>query len=418
MKNLLLIFLVFYFSSANWRQFQNDPAHCGKTEIVVQVERLLWSKQIPPLSPFSGPAVKDSFIFVPTSNGLFSFSIDGESLWTVPGSFENVPAIYDSVIIVTSNIFLCAFSFSGNFLWRRSFQNQIWHPVIWDTFIFITEGNRLWKLRLNGDTVWFRECSPGFYNAAPAIDDSGRIFVATLADHLGWFDFRVYGFNQNGDQIFFHEGSRFPFVEPGGNQVSPTLTPTGVVFATYPQTGWFHGCYLINFTGGSQRWEGTMYHSSAACDISQNRIYYVDDNKVVARNLSGNLIWQSPNLGRISYSSPAIDGNGKIFIGNDFGIFYILNLDGTISFSYNTGSGILTHPAITSDGKVIITSTNGRLICFGRQLVAITEKLKEQTRILFPFGIYDITGQKVKNSKLPGIYFKIDTTGIKKIIRF
>lgn len=414
MKKVLFLFLLFFSSVQSWVQFQNNPAHTGKTETVVQVETLLWSKQIPPISPLSGPAVKDSLIFIPTSSGLYCFSTNGDSLWAIPGSFENVPAIIgDSVLIVSSNIFLYAFSLRGDSLWRLTFRDHIWHPTVWDSFIFITEGNRLWKISISGQIIWGRQCPPGFYNDAPAIDDSGRIFVATLADPLGWFDFRVYGFNQNGDQIFFYEGSRFPFVEPGGNQVTPTITPTGIVFATYPQTGWFHGCYLVQFTGGSTRWEGTMWHASASCDVS--RIYHIDNNTIVARDLAGNQIWRSAHLGTISYSSPAVDGEGKIFVGTNLGIFYILNPEGMVNFSYDTGSGILTHPAISPDGKVIIASTN-RLFCFGQRSVAIRESLaigENQSRV----GIYNISGQQRRQKMSPGVYFEVFKVGGKKVVK-
>jgi outer membrane protein assembly factor BamB len=408
MKKLMIFIPCLIFSS--WLQFQNDPAHTGKTSTVVNFFNLLWSYSVPPLSPFAGPAIKDSLVFLPTSNGLYCFSTTGESLWVVPGSFENVPAIIgDANLIVSSNVFLRAFSFSGDSLWRRNFRNQIWHPTVWDTFIFITEDERVWKLRPNGDTVWSRQCSPGFYNAAPAIDDSGRIFVVTLGSTIGWYAFRVYGFNQNGDQIFFHE--EWTMSEPGGNRVTPTLIPTGVVLATYPVSGWFNGCYLVYFTGGSRRWEGTMYYSSAACDILRNRIYHVDGNVIVARDLAGNQVWRSANLGQISYSSPAVDGEGRIFIGTDMGVFYIINPDGTIYFRYDTGAGILTHPAI-SDGKVFIASTAGRIFCFGQGL-GIKEKEKEEKN---QFGIYDVLGRAVSKKQKPGVYFEINSKKIKKII--
>jgi len=407
MKKLMIFIPCLIFSS--WLQFQNDPAHTGKTSTVANSFNLLWSYSVPPPSPFAGPAIKDSLVFLPTSNGLYCFSLDGESCWVIPGNFENVPAVSESFIIVTSGNSLYAFSLSSNFLWRKDFSEQIWHPTIWRNHIFITEGNRLWKINAEGETVWSRRCSPGFYNAAPAVDDSGRIFVVTLGSTLGWFAFRVYGFNQNGDQIFFHE--EWTMSEPGGNRVTPTFTPNGIVLATYPVSGWLNGCYLVYFTGGSRRFEGTMYYSSAACDILRNRIYHVDGNVIVARDLAGNLIWRSANLGQISYSSPAVDGEGRIFVGTDMGVFYILNPDGTIYFRYDTGAGILTHPAI-SDGKVFIASTAGRIFCFGQGL-GIKEKEKEEKN---QFGIYDVLGRAVSKKQKPGVYFEINSKKIKKII--
>lgn len=403
----LFLFLSFSFS---WYQFQNNSSHTGYTENISRPETLLLIRQIPSLSPFSGPSMIYHRIFLPTSNGLFCFSTNGESLWSVPGSFDNVLAITDSILIVSSNTFLYAFNLNGDPLWRLTFQNQIWHPTIWDTFIFITEGNRVWKLKLNGETIWSRRCY-SFYNAPPAIDDSGRIFVVTLSSTVGWFAFRVYGFNQNGEQIFFHE--EWTMSEPGGNRIPPTITPIGVIVSTYPQSGWLHGCYLVYFTGGSRRWEGTMWYSSPAYDPFRNRIYHVDDNKIVARDLNGNLIWRSINLGRISYSSPTVDGEGKIIIGTDFGIFYVFNPDGTINFSYETGSGILTHPIVSSDGKIFIASSSGRLYCFGPYPVLIKEEPSERND---SEKIFDIAGRKVEIPLKKGIYFKIiNKGGIKKL---
>jgi len=65
------------------------------------------------------------------------------------------------------------------------------------------------------------------------------------------------------------------------------------------------------------------------------------------------LKWQNKNCGQI-LASPAIGNDGTIFIGNRSNRFFAVNPNGTLQWSFNTGSVHDSSPAIGSDGTVFV----------------------------------------------------------------
>ena len=62
-------------------------------------------------------------------------------------------------------------------------------------------------------------------------------------------------------------------------------------------------------------------------------------------------------------SSPAVDGNGLIYIGSYDGNLYALNPGGTLNRTYATGDAIRSSPAITS-GALTFGSEDHKLYAF------------------------------------------------------
>jgi outer membrane protein assembly factor BamB len=66
----------------------------------------------------------------------------------------------------------------------------------------------------------------------------------------------------------------------------------------------------------------------------------------------------------LTLSSPAIDENGTIYIGED-GIhnsyFYAINSNGSEKWHFNPGDWVMSSPAISSDGTIYFGSLNGNL---------------------------------------------------------
>jgi outer membrane protein assembly factor BamB len=61
------------------------------------------------------------------------------------------------------------------------------------------------------------------------------------------------------------------------------------------------------------------------------------------------------------YSSPAIDCQGRIYIGSDDGSLYALEPDGSLAWSHETAGRVLTTPAIAPDGTIYFGSEDGFL---------------------------------------------------------
>lgn len=65
--------------------------------------------------------------------------------------------------------------------------------------------------------------------------------------------------------------------------------------------------------------------------------------------------------GKAIYTSPAIDSDGTIYLGNDVGWFFAIYPNGTKKWSYSVGDGIDSSPAIDKDGTIYFGSRNGKI---------------------------------------------------------
>jgi outer membrane protein assembly factor BamB len=68
---------------------------------------------------------------------------------------------------------------------------------------------------------------------------------------------------------------------------------------------------------------------------------------VAIRAADGTVKWQRA-LGTVSRCTPTIDGNGRLFIGDDRGTLYAFNPDGTILWRRNLGAPIRVAPVLAS----------------------------------------------------------------------
>jgi RHS repeat-associated protein len=60
-------------------------------------------------------------------------------------------------------------------------------------------------------------------------------------------------------------------------------------------------------------------------------------------------------------SSPAVGGDGTVYVGSDDNAIYAINPDGSLKWKFTTGGGGPSSPAIGSDGSVIVGSNDGRV---------------------------------------------------------
>ncbi|HEY5001095.1 MAG TPA: PQQ-binding-like beta-propeller repeat protein, partial [Candidatus Cryosericum sp.] len=74
--------------------------------------------------------------------------------------------------------------------------------------------------------------------------------------------------------------------------------------------------------------------------------------------------WKYKTNGRI-WSSPAIAGDGTIYVGSNGRYLYALHPDGTLKWKYRTSHWIISasvsSPAISSDGTIYVASWDGYL---------------------------------------------------------
>ncbi len=126
-----------------------------------------------------------------------------------------------------------------------------------------------------------------------------------------------------------------------------------------------------NFKGVNYPWLKWKYKANNACYglcyvwtspvIDNDDTIYVDfvnEPSLYAINSNNTLKW-SLSLGVNSYSSPAISGDGTIYIGEEYGVkgggLYAINQDGSIKWSAAINNEF-TSPVISSDGTIYIVS--------------------------------------------------------------
>jgi len=273
----------------------------------------------------------------------------------------------EKIFVSIGDSLLCL-NWDGQLLWSRKFKCQISHPVPFSNGrVYLTDSEKLICWSFNGDSVWVTgTLGGGFYNSAPAVDQDGYIYVTTLGSTLGWYDFKVFRCDPNGNKSWEFEYLAF---EPGGVQMTPAVADSKIFFATKVIPYWSSSFYCLtyNASGPYILWDrdAKVHYTSSAIDIARQRIYYCDggNGRLQALTLSGSWLWQQSS-GVSTYSSPVLDGSGKIFVGNDAGIITVLGSNGNIIYQYDTKAGPLGSPVI-ADNKIYICSTSGKLFCFG-----------------------------------------------------
>jgi outer membrane protein assembly factor BamB len=195
-----------------------------------------------------------------------------------------------------------------------------------------------------GMVIWTMQADEDFddeVNSTPAIDNNGYIYVGCIEGH-------VHSLTANGSQRW-----RFD----AGYEVisSPAIGSDGTIYAC-DRDGMI---YAIN-TGGTQKWSV----NTGATDIiatpavgRQNEIYVNTADGLYAIDAIGQIMWDLPDIN--GASSVIIDASNILYIGASDGYLYSLDTAGNFRWRFDTGSEIVSSPAISSDGKICFGVTDG-----------------------------------------------------------
>ncbi len=80
----------------------------------------------------------------------------------------------------------------------------------------------------------------------------------------------------------------------------------------------------------------------------------------LALNPDGSVKWRRTT--NVAIATPAVDGEGTIYVGTDLATLYAINPDGSLKWSYNDGglfNYVRTPPAIGDDHRVYAGSGLG-----------------------------------------------------------
>lgn len=375
---ITLLFSVELFGHA-WPMFQQNPARTGRANgSTIVVDTLFWSVNLGVnISSFTSLLVAEFTegvrIVVPTDNGIYFLDISGNITGFIQTDFpvETTPALHEARIYFASGDSLYCYLSDGTKLWSVCIGQDGSHICVYNDFIYINADDRLWKFSINGDSLWATDqLGGGIRHSAPAIDESGNIYVATIGRTISWYDFKIYSFNPNGSERWSY--SSLPF-EPGGIQMTPTIDLSqNIYFATKYSWGWNSSTYCVQ--NGAKNWDEWSEVVSLA--YSDSRIFSTGNDRVEARDAStGDLVWHYNLYDNITYSSPIISSDGQyVYFGTDGGRFLVLDINtGNLAYEFDTQEGVLGSPAIDEYGRVYVSSQTGKIFCFGASTSSVEE---------------------------------------------
>jgi len=337
--------------------------------ILIETGDILWTSCIPAYN--STPAVSDDKIVVATNRGISALSVEnGDLVWEymVEGRFSSVdmvdyivssPVVDEGKVVVGTlpynrwildgprsydynELYLvCLDETSGEEMWyRRTGLGVFSAPCIAHGRAFVAEREILCIDLENGDVIWdsggkypysfskpmeeryvFRYSTPSLYHGILIGGSCVREWLRTEPKFIG--QKKIVAIDQYTRDILWE------WLEEGFLASSPAVYEGKIYFYSYE--GMVH---CISLLGGEEVWRTS---------ISEPREF--DDENF--------RLWPSPSV-----------ADGKVYIGSIEEDFYCLDAyTGEILWKYETGP-IYSAPAISQE-RVLISSTDGSLYCFG-----------------------------------------------------
>jgi outer membrane protein assembly factor BamB len=189
------------------------------------------------------------------------------------------------------------------------------------------------------NTAWIYTTSSNIRYAAPVIGTDGTIYIGNSARIF-------YAINPDGTL-------KWSYTSGGAIYGSATIGGDGTIY--------FCEEYAVNalYSNGTRKWQyyqGQSLYGSPT--IGSDGTIYVGcaGNKLIAINPDGTLKWTYTTGSSIYYSSPAIGTDGTIYIGSRDRYVYAINPDGTLKWKFRTGGEIDGSPVIGPDGTIYIGS--------------------------------------------------------------
>ena len=411
MKQIIMLLLCVGIASIglpNWAYFKGSPERASSIDAPApDTPYLLWKADLGS-ELLSSPLVRNGKVFQVAFEELVCMNCDtGDILWrsSVP-AFYYTPALTDERIIVSTNRGVTALSIeNGTFQWEyivpewlsRSepvdyivsspgvFQGKVvvgtmptvitvphagFHESNKSNLVCLDEitGKEEWSIESTGTLS-----SPCISHGKVYAASRGMLCIDLEEGKIMWNSEQKYPWNVEDpikERYVFRHST--PAIYHGilvGGSCNTRLTGQKPRY-----TGWQKIVAIDQYTGDILwEWgeEGILYSSPA---VQEGQIYFYSCDGMVRclSLLDGRELWKTPisepkelYLGGLgAWPSPAA-ADRKVYIGSIGGVFCCLDADsGEILWKYETGGSIHSVPAIVP-GKVLISSGDGTLYCFG-----------------------------------------------------
>jgi len=301
-----------------------------------------------------------------------------EVLWTYQtgAAVESSPALVGGRVYIGSldgNLY-CLNKYTGALIWSFPADGAIKSsPAVSNGKVyFLSTGGTIYALDADdGIEIWSVPFGSGSYDwSSPAVHD-GNVFIASSTGYMYSLD--------------ADDGSENWKTLIGGSPDSPITVVNGKVYSGTHNFGTSSPTLVaLNETDGSIAWtyDYHSYHSGVVGMINSNGVAVVDGDgdsdlevyfgvynwqgvgpqAVCLDEATGNEVW-AVSINGNSTSTPAVH-NGKVFIGSDDGNLYALDAsDGSVIWTYLTGGQVWSAPAVSGDGKVCFGSLDHIIYC-------------------------------------------------------
>lgn len=345
--------------AAIWSRFRNDAANLGRSLFnATRVNDVGWTVATQGYVESSPAIAADGTTYIGSGDGrIYAITQNGTIRWTYnAGSpVDSSPAIAPNrnVLVGCDNGAVLCLSPIGELVWSCPTGGAIRSSaLIVDGSVYVgsTDGS-LHALDLASGVRLWQHATGGSIRSSAAAGPDGSVYFAGGDGYL-------YALNPTGTLKWrFRTGS--------AADSSPAVGDDGTVYF-----GSGDGYFYAVAPNGSMRWRfstGSVADSSAAIGPEGNLYFGAGmdggNGTLYALRPDGSKIWQVNLPGGGIVSSPAIDRAGTIYVGACNHRMYAYNPDGTVCWSFLTGSSVVSSPAVGADSSVVFGSYDGSIYC-------------------------------------------------------
>ncbi|MEM9160042.1 MAG: PQQ-binding-like beta-propeller repeat protein [Verrucomicrobiota bacterium] len=296
------------------------------------------------------------------------YSIDGDGMlrWSYDTTdwVESSPSLSrdESTVYVGSwsNKLVALDAVTGDLIWEFVTSSLVYaSPAVAEdgSIYFGSSDGFLYALNSNGTLKWELEVG-GELDSSPAIDDAGIVYV-------GANEGKVCAIEPDGEVLWSTETpSEFgAFSRDIGFISSPLITATGKVIIGCQN----HYVYCMDSSDGTIEWKfetDGIIEGSCVEGMGRSCLVSGRDGYLYSLDWDGNLNWKV-EVGENYYSSPCVDGMGRIYVGSVDGngdkFIAVYSSDGIKRWETQVGSFVDSSPTIGLNGVLYVGNNDNKL---------------------------------------------------------
>lgn len=317
---------------------------------------ILWKHRISFVAILTVPAIaRDETIYFGSNDAhLYALDSNGSLKWKfkTKSNVQSSPIIREdeSIIFGSRDRNLYTLNKNGELLWKFNSDGEIEATPVLDkegNIYFGTKSNLFYALDKHGKLLWkINLFSPIL--AACAIDKASNIYVG---NQVG----TIFSLSMDGK-------IQWQYKTKGAIQSTPAIDKHGTIYVT--SKDW--SLYALNAEGKLQYSYKTAWHITATPALGFNGTLYTgswDWNMHALSTKEGTQLWKT-NIGNYATyiaSSALVDKNSITYAGSRNDYLYAFDKNGTIAWKIHLEGDVLSAPALTKNGVLLVTTDKGWL---------------------------------------------------------